>query len=184
MSVLTSALHTATLHTRYISRCVMGKKEDDRAYYLKNRERIKARANAYYHENKEKVSEAQKQYYEANKAQVLAGNKAWAKANPDARRKHHREYVKRNRALWSAQTATYRAAKKQATAVWASLTAIKEFYAEARRRKEQTGVEWHVDHIVPLQSDVVCGLHVEQNLQLLPGRANRVKSNKHWPEMP
>jgi hypothetical protein len=162
----------------------MGKKEDDRAYYERNRERIKARANAYYHDNKEKVSVAQRQYYEANKDKVLAGNRAWAEANPDARRRHHSEYVKRNRALWSAQTATYRAAKKKSTPSWASPEAIKVFYADARKLKEQTGKEWHVDHIVPLQSELVCGLHVEHNLQLLPGRANRVKSNKNWPEMP
>jgi hypothetical protein len=162
----------------------MGKKEDDRAYYLKNRERVKARANAYYHANKAEVAVTLKEYYEANKQAVNERNRAWAKANPEARKKHHSEYVKRNRAKWSAQTANYRATKKQATAAWASSTAIKSFYIEARKRKEQTGVEWHVDHIVPLQSDLVCGLHVEHNLQLLPGRANRVKSNKNWPEMP
>lgn len=162
----------------------MGKKEDDAAYYARNKERVKARANAYYHATKEQRLAKQKERYEASKETVLARNKAWADANRDKMREYHRAYVKRNRALWSAQTALYRAAKKQATPTWANLPAIKEFYARARKLKEDTGKEWHVDHIVPLQSELVCGLHVEHNLQVLPGRANRKKSNKFWDDMP
>lgn len=162
----------------------MGKKEDDAAYYARNKERIKARANAYYHATKDERLATQKQRYEDKKDVVLARNKAWAIANKDKMRAYHRDYVKRNRALWSAQTALYRAAKKQATPSWADAAAIKRFYAQARAMKEATGKEWHVDHIVPLQSDFVCGLHVEHNLQLLPGRANRQKSNRFWENMP
>lgn len=43
---------------------------------------------------------------------------------------------------------------------------------------------WEVDHIVPLGSDLVCGLHCVDNLQLLDMELNRKKSNREWPDMP
>jgi hypothetical protein len=44
-------------------------------------------------------------------------------------------------------------------------------------------VEYHVDHIVPLTSDLVCGLHCEANLQIAVGKDNIAKNNRWWPDM-
>lgn len=41
-----------------------------------------------------------------------------------------------------------------------------------------TGIEWHVDHIIPLKGREICGLHLWTNLRLIPKLENLRKGNK------
>ncbi|AZB63857.1 hypothetical protein EBL87_08950 [Cereibacter sphaeroides] len=43
---------------------------------------------------------------------------------------------------------------------------------------EATGEPWEPDHILPLGGRNVCGLHVAANIQAMPRRLNRRKSNR------
>lgn len=54
---------------------------------------------------------------------------------------------------------------------WADKKKIAQIYAKGRLE----GL--HVDHVVPLKHPLVCGLHCEFNLQLLPPDVNIAKSN-------
>lgn len=75
-------------------------------------------------------------------------------------------------------TSTRRAKKLLATPYWSESERIKEVYKKAAK------FGLHVDHIVPLKSSKVCGLHVWHNLQLLAPDLNQSKSNREWPDMP
>lgn len=131
--------------------------------------------------NKEYFSQYKKNYRETNKKQIAEKQKQYRKTNQEHVAEYNKQYQKNNYAKINAKNAKRRAKKLQATPSWLTheeLQQIEEFYKEAQALKLSTGKEYHVDHIVPLQGDVVCGLHVPWNLQVLEALENRSKSNK------
>jgi hypothetical protein len=60
---------------------------------------------------------------------------------------------------------------------WADTSAIKAIYEEAHRLEWESSVPHQVDHVIPLQGELVSGLHVHQNLQILTGCQNSQKRN-------
>lgn len=73
--------------------------------------------------------------------------------------------------------------QRLATPAWANLEKIKAIYAERDRIEEETGIPHEVDHIVPIVNRLVCGLHCEANLRVIPTAENRSKSNKFDPDL-
>jgi hypothetical protein len=143
------------------------------------RERNKEKANASSRRRKRETAEVIRPknaaYRAANKDKVKARNKVYRKLNAERIRVYNADYVRRNRPAVIARTAARYAAKLHATPRWADLKAVKAFYVEAARLTGETGVAHEVDHIVPLQSAIVCGLHWEGNLQILTRVENRQK---------
>lgn len=137
-----------------------------KTYYNANKDVVAKRRKAWYQTNKKTIAEQQKAYYEANKG-IVAKQKA--------------AYKKANRHLFNAHNAKRKANKLQATPAWVDLEAIKGMYQLATIFN-RTGMNLHVDHIIPLQSDLVCGLHYESNMQLMPASDNISKGNRHWPD--
>jgi hypothetical protein len=72
----------------------------------------------------------------------------------------------------AAKTAVRRSSKMQRTPVWSDLAKIRQIYAQARK------VGMVVDHIIPLQGKLVSGLHVPENLQIIPAIENMKKGNR------
>lgn len=94
------------------------------------------------------------------------------------------KYIKENPAKDAARAASRRARKVMATPRWAKTNTIDELYLEANELTKTTGVRHSVDHIVPLNSSIVCGLHCEDNLRIITLSENCSKGNHHWPDMP
>lgn len=108
----------------------------------------------------------------------------WQENNKEKNRASKKEWVIRNKDYHLEKTRSRQANKLNATPVWANRFFIREAYDLAARRESATGFKWHVDHIVPLKSKLVCGLHCEQNIRVIPASLNRSKSNRYWPDMP
>lgn len=89
-----------------------------------------------------------------------------------------RAYKRSQKHKENARGAKRRAWKLQATPAWANEKAMLRMYKEAQAMTIKTGVKHHVDHIVPLISNLVCGLHVECNLQILTQAENLSKGNR------
>lgn len=93
---------------------------------------------------------------ETSRAKIRAAQKA----NP---------HYKRN------SRAKYNAAKLKRMPIWADQDRIKAIYDACPKG-------WEVDHIYPLQGDLVSGLHVPNNLQYMPRSENAQKRNKFVPK--
>lgn len=70
------------------------------------------------------------------------------------------------------------AAMRFATPLWADFQAIRAIYERCRNLSAESGITHHVDHIVPIQARRVCGLHVPDNLRIIPATDNLRKCNK------
>ena len=67
----------------------------------------------------------------------------------------------------------------QAKPDWANDKFMELWYKLAKVEERRTGKKVHVDHIIPLKGRNVCGLHCEDNMQLLFAEDNWSKGNSH-----
>lgn len=119
--------------------------------------------------------------YERARAKIIASTAAWRRKNRErmneASRRRRAERGEEYRAIRRAEAAKRKSVLLRAIPLWADLALIKRIYRDCPRAH-------HVDHLVPLTSELVCGLHCEANLQYLPARENVRKHNKWWPDGP
>ena len=151
------------------------RKEHLKQYYLDNKERIRKQQNERRQRNPEDNKRRCRERYQKKKEDI-----GWVKKERERTESHR----KNNLGMYAAKEAKRRAAKLKATAPWASLTYVKDLYKNCREAEDVfnaagLSVKFHVDHIVPLQHDRVCGLHVEHNLQVLTATENSSKCNKY-----
>lgn len=167
--------------------------------YRKNNEQsIKIQQAAHYQSNKKAIRAKQIKYREGHPDLAIVDlvrlNK-WNETHPleaKARSLKHAKAHPEKLQLWkkknpqkvNANTAARKSKRLNATPAWviAELIALK--YADAIKISQMTGIKCHVDHIIPLRSKLVCGLHVEYNLQILSQTENISKGNRVWPDMP
>ena len=136
-----------------------------KAYRQANKERITAQKKAWVESNREYVRELERKYAVSNAVNKEAARQKWKIANPDKDR---------------AAKAANRADRIRRVPAWASRERIKAYYNVCAFFNEVNGyAKYHVDHIIPLNGKTVSGLHVHNNLQVIPAEENLRKGARY-----
>lgn len=159
-------------------------KERARSWYKANTERAKRNSRSCALANKDRRRAIERLRYQKNREQIVAYHRAWRAANKKRDASHKKAWAEKNQHMVMAATRRNQAKKRRAVPAWVDHRKIAELYAEAVRRSKTTGIKHHVDHIVPLNSPLVCGLHWHGNLRVVTAKENMDKRNWHWPDMP
>ena len=138
---------------------------------------LRRQSHAKRKENWQAFLVQERERYIRNREAVLARQAAYRSLNPERTRSAVRKHYRANKSAYVAYCAQRKAARLLATPTWADTRLIAAIYAEAKRLSDETGVPHEVDHIIPLQSRYVCGLHIPCNLQVVPRDLNRRKGN-------
>lgn len=128
--------------------------------------------------NSEAGQKAKKGYYERNKDAVIA--RAFARPTNEKSIAKKR-YKQANPDLYKELVSVRRRRFRDATPKWLSAEQKMEIrlkYRLAIELSRATGVRHAVDHVIPLQGEEVCGLHVPWNMEVMTQDENLKKSNK------
>lgn len=147
----------------------VGEAEKSRKWYSENVESVKLRDALRYEKDPENLKQMSRNWKQQNRSAARAKSLEWQRNNPDRAR---------------VNASARRAVSEAATPSWAEKFFMEEAYALARLRTKITGIKWNVDHIVPLVSEKVCGLHAHTNLAVITAAENFRKQNHYWPDMP
>lgn len=164
--------------TRTCSKCNLEKLTDE--FYSKSK--LLTRFS-----KKATCKECRKAYvrkWESENPQTSIVRKNWRDVNKEKVSLMNRKTKKKHAGRVNANNRQREATKLQAIPRWADNEKIKQVYKEAKELSLLTGIEFHVDHMVPLRSKLVCGLHAETNLQILVAKENKKKQNLYWENMP
>lgn len=135
----------------------------------------------YKQSSKDKIAAYLKEWRANNQESIINYRSEYKNSNKDKLQARKKSYRLRNPSKISSLNAKRRASKLERLPKWLSQSDIKymeSLYSSARRITKCIGLQFHVDHIIPLQGQLVSGLHTPSNLQIISSNLNLSKHNK------
>lgn len=173
------AQRTTSSKDCHCTACCEDRKLRKSAHYEKYKDKYLAETQARYRADPDRHKQAASVRYQNNKPRHRANAKAWRLANPE----QDKQYRLANADKIQERDAKRRAVMRSRLPPWfgeLDRLIMKEAVSLARLRKDATGIDWHVDHMVPLQGRSASGLHCGKNLQVIPAALNTKKGNRLW----
>ena len=155
--------------------------EASRQRYIERKDEYNALARKHYAENRESYKLRAKKWVQENPEKRLEIARNWQANNPEKRYEIQKKNRLKDPGRYAAHFKARQQRKRQAMPVWADEESIKAMYRQSAWVSKITGIKHHVDHYYPLKSDIVCGLHNEFNLRIIPAKVNLRKHN-HFPD--
>jgi hypothetical protein len=172
-------LCTSQKNKRYVDANKEKVAERQRQHYEANRDVLLEKMREYSSSNREVLKARHAQYYQARKEYFRDLNAKWREAQgSEALAEKSRAYYERHPDRAKLAARLYARRVRKATPPWVDVAALRSVYERALRATRETGVQYHVDHIVPLKGANVSGLHVPWNLQVLTATENLIKGNR------
>lgn len=134
---------------------------------------------AYRLANAEKRKIEKKKWVEKNREKVRADNLEWQKNNPDKVKLRNERHKNTPHGKISRQASrdAYRKRCREASMNRFDIKNITNVYKKCKDISLITNVKYHVDHIIPITHEKVCGLHVSWNMAIIVEDDNLKKSN-------
>lgn len=134
----------------------------------------------WYSDHSETHSQRVNDWRNRNPQKVGVIRQKWAASNPDKVRQASKNWKRSNPAKVAKHASHRRAAQDARMPSWLTAADHLEFdsiykYCSGLRA---AGLDYHVDHIVPLRGKSVSGLHVPWNLRVIPAVDNMRKGNR------
>lgn len=115
----------------------------------------------------------------ANKREYVAKVRAERPEQYEKIKQFKRDWWRNNKAHGLSLVRARQTRLINACPAWADRDAIRSMYRVAERVSSVTGIQHHVDHVIPLKGALVSGLHVHQNLRVVAFDCNCSKSNHY-----